>query len=50
MDVLLNFARSLFATALSARLGLGKGGVRMAPEESLHAVLQVISQLLNFKD
>ncbi|KAG0555790.1 hypothetical protein KC19_11G003000 [Ceratodon purpureus] len=27
--------------ALSARLGLGKGGVRMAPEESLHAVLQV---------
>lgn len=27
--------------ALSVRLGLGKGGVRMAPEESLHAVLQV---------
>lgn len=27
--------------ALSVRLGLGKGGLRMAPEESLQAVLQV---------
>lgn len=27
--------------ALSARLGLGKGGVRVAPEESLQSVLQV---------
>ena len=26
---------------LSARLGLGKGGVRMAPEEALGEVLQV---------
>lgn len=34
--------------ALSARLGLGKGGVRVAPEESLQSVLQVILRLLNF--
>ena len=47
-DVLLNSAYALFVTALSVRLGLGKGGVRMAPEESLHAVLQVFLQLLNF--
>jgi len=30
---------------MSARLGLGKGGVRMAPEESLQAVLQVFCSI-----
>lgn len=29
---------------LSRRLGLGKGGTRMAPEEALGEILQIIKQ------
>jgi hypothetical protein len=36
-----NFLFSLNPLVLSQRLGLGKGGLRMAPEENLLEVLQV---------
>jgi hypothetical protein len=39
--VLISFV-SLQLLVLSQRLGLGKGGLRMAPEENLLQVLQVI--------
>lgn len=36
-----------YLSVLSQRLGLGKGGLRMAPEEALQELLQVsISRLL----
>ena len=40
---LMSFPPPLCCSALSARLGLGKGGLRMAPPEALAHVLQVRS-------
>lgn len=33
------------AAVLSQRLGLGKGGLRMAPEEALSEILQVFAKI-----